>query len=83
MKMETEIYYQMQVKTIIAENTWSEKLTGLSTRDEDIPPPKNDQQAIELAKKTIQFFNETLRVGEIKRVLHEVQRVEKKVINLL
>lgn len=76
----TEIHYEMTVYN--GRSEWNEKLTGLTTRDENFSEPQTDQEAIELANKTVEYFNSTLRPGELKRFATCVQRVETKVIDI-
>lgn len=79
----TEIHYEMQVKNLDYGNIWNEKITGLKTKQEYYEEPRNDEDALIIARKTISFFNKTLRPGEVKRKLVCVQRIETKVIDLM
>ncbi|MBK5213604.1 MAG: hypothetical protein JJE55_08100 [Flavobacteriaceae bacterium] len=71
----------MTISCVLAQ--WNEKITGYRTRDGEVPEPQTDAEALDVAKKTIERFNSTLRPGEIERELRCVQRVETKVIDLM
>lgn len=77
----TEIHYEMTVANDIRE--WNEKITGLQSRNYDLPEPTTDAEAIYTSEKTIEFFNSTLGPGEGFRILRCVQRVETKVIDIM
>lgn len=77
----TEIHYEMTVSHDLAQ--WNEKITGFRNRYGEVLEPETDAEALEVAKRTIDFFNATLRPGESERELRCVQRVETKVIDLM
>ena len=78
----TELHFEMTVTQLGCRN-WNEKLTGLRIRDEVIPEPKTNEEAIYLANRCIDYFNKSLRPKEEPRLLINVQRVETKVIDIL
>ena len=75
----TEVHYQMQIKTDFSTDSWNEKIEKSRITDE----PKSDEEAIQFAKEIIDNFNDTLRHGEIRRELITVRRIETKVIDLI
>lgn len=80
----TETHFEMQVsRKGEFTDCWNEKLTGLRYRDVNIPEPKTNTEAIELAKEIVEFFNSSLRPDETERKVVCVQRVETKVIDLM
>lgn len=70
-KSKEEPAYRMEVKHEGSNKTWHEKLTG-SLFDEK---PTTDNEAVEQAKATIDFFNDSLRPNEKRRELVGVQKV--------
>ncbi len=74
----TEIHYEMQVRQVNNDDIWNEKLNS-----ENFGIPQNDDEAVSIAKAILKFFNSSLRPGENKRELVEIQRIETKVIDIL
>lgn len=76
----TELHFEMTVKNDIKwSDSWNEKLE----KTKRYTQPSTNAEALETAKNIIEDFNNSLRPGESRRVLINVQRVETKVIDLM
>lgn len=64
----------MTVRVKGRRETWDEPVSG--AKRIHLLPPENDTEAIEVAKATINYFNDTLREGERERELVKVIRIE-------
>lgn len=77
-----ETHYEMTIRQG-KNDEWNEELTGLITSERSFDRPKTDKEAINLANKTVRFFNKTLSRYEKRRRLVCVQKVETKVTDLI
>lgn len=68
--MTTEVKYFMDVAYKRTNIDWKEELT----ESRRFPKPKTNEEAVEIARATIDFYNNTLRPGETPRVLMGVSK---------
>lgn len=78
----TEIHFEMTVKEDQEwprGREWNEKIEQTRL----FSMPRGNKEALDTANAIIENFNKSLRPGEVKRILINVQRVETKVIDLI